>query len=198
MWSVAPPAGSAGTRSCRGRRAPRRLELPGDQLVVAEQMLDDPEIEGPGDRLGVLEPVLEFAVARDVRRSSKLRQQVELTGDLVVGPDQTNPASMWSPRARRRRRPPGRVEGQVPPGERAFSAAWMTGSPAWKSIGAPASVRVLIRSGAGRRRSPPTTRPGSRRSGSPPAAVVDRPVNHFQVILDSRILGLRWRRSSRA
>jgi hypothetical protein len=42
------------------------LKLAGDQLVVAEEVLDDPEIEGAGDRLRVLEPVLELAVPLQV------------------------------------------------------------------------------------------------------------------------------------
>ncbi len=42
---------------------------------------------------------------------------------------------------------------------------WIGGRPARKSIGAPAMVRVLTRAGAGRRRSPPASRPGNRRSG---------------------------------
>ena len=37
-----------------------------DQFVIAEQMADDPQVEASRDVLGVLEPVLELAVAGDV------------------------------------------------------------------------------------------------------------------------------------
>ena len=37
-----------------------------DQPVVAEQVANDPQVERPRDVLGVLEPVLELAVAGDV------------------------------------------------------------------------------------------------------------------------------------
>ena len=59
-----------------------------------------------------------------------------------------NPASMCSPRSM----PPpaatsAAVEAEVPLGASDLSAAWMTGSPAWKSTGAPAIVSVFTRSG---------------------------------------------------
>ena len=57
---------------------------PGDELVVAEEVLDEPQIEGPGDVLGVLEPVLEGPVALDVARVPDVGQQLQLLADLVL------------------------------------------------------------------------------------------------------------------
>ena len=59
-------------------------QRPADELVVAEEVLDEPQIERPGDVLGVLEPVLEGAVALDVARVADVGQQLQLLADLVL------------------------------------------------------------------------------------------------------------------
>ena len=58
-----------------------------DELVVAEEVLDEPQVEGPGDVLGVLEPVLEGAVALDMAGIADVGQQLQLLADLVLGLD---------------------------------------------------------------------------------------------------------------
>ena len=73
------------------------LQRAGDQLVVTEQVLDDPQVERARDRLGVLEPVLELAVALHVRRIVDVGQQrswrpISLSGWIMM-----KPASMCSP-----------------------------------------------------------------------------------------------------
>ena len=54
---------------------PRELHAPSadpqrapDQLVVSEQVAHDPQVEGTGDVLRVLEPIFELRVARHLRR----------------------------------------------------------------------------------------------------------------------------------
>ena len=59
-------------------------QRPGDELVVAEEMVDEPQIEGPGDVLGVLEPVLEGPIALDMAGVADVGQQLQLLADLVL------------------------------------------------------------------------------------------------------------------
>ena len=60
MWSLAPASRYSGQWiSARSTCSPPTLSVPCEQLVVAEEVLDDPQVEGAGDGLGVLEPVLE-------------------------------------------------------------------------------------------------------------------------------------------
>jgi hypothetical protein len=47
-------------------------------------VLDQPQIERPGDVLGVLEPVLEGPVALDVACVADVGQQLHLLADLVL------------------------------------------------------------------------------------------------------------------
>jgi hypothetical protein len=76
------------------------LQLAGDQLVVAEEVLGDPEIEGAGDRLRVLEPVLELAVPLQVGGSSRLASSCREMGhnalDNYLGTKSVVTQPRWS------------------------------------------------------------------------------------------------------
>ena len=87
MWSVSPASRFSGQRMRRRSTRARHGQLAPDERVVAEQVLDDPQIERARDVLRVLEPVLEGAVARDVLRVVDVGEQLQLLGDLVLGPD---------------------------------------------------------------------------------------------------------------
>ncbi len=76
---------------------PADLKRGGDQRVVAEQVADDPQIELARDVLGVLEPVLELAVAGDVGGIVEVQQQVDLARDLRPGWIRMKPDSMCRP-----------------------------------------------------------------------------------------------------
>ena len=75
----------------------RRHELTGHQRVVAEQVLDDPQVERARDVLRVLEPVLELAVARDVVGVVDVREQLDCLATSFSGPMAMKPLSMYSP-----------------------------------------------------------------------------------------------------
>ncbi len=61
---------------------------PADEGVVAEQVLDDPQVEAAGDVLRVLEPVLELGVSGEVGRVVEMLEQVKLPADLRARLDQ--------------------------------------------------------------------------------------------------------------
>ena len=56
-----------------------------DQRVVLEQVLDDPEIKRPGNRLRVLEPRLEGAIAGNMRWLVYVGEQLQLAVEFVRG-----------------------------------------------------------------------------------------------------------------
>ena len=62
-----------------------------DQFVALEQVLDQPQVEGAGDVLGVLEPVLEFVVTLDVAVVVEIVEQLKLFGDLGFRLDRDEP-----------------------------------------------------------------------------------------------------------
>src|SRR6185503_20538993 len=61
------------------------LELARDQGVAPEEVLDDPQVEGAGDGLRVLEPVLEGDVAGQVLGLVQRAEQRELARYLGLG-----------------------------------------------------------------------------------------------------------------
>ena len=85
MWSAAPARRLTG-QSMRPRSTVVVVDAQGsaDELVVAEEVLDEPQIEGSGDVLGVLEPVLEGPVALDMAGVTDMGQQLQLLADLVL------------------------------------------------------------------------------------------------------------------
>ena len=87
MWSVAPASRLTGQRMAQVDAPAVDLELAADERVVAEQALDDPQVEVARDVLRVLEPVLERAVARDVLLVPDVVEQLQVLGDLVLGLD---------------------------------------------------------------------------------------------------------------
>ena len=68
--------------------SPPDLQRSAEEEVVAEQVAHDPQIELAGDVLGVLEPVLELGVTRDMRGIADAVQQGELALHLGARLDQ--------------------------------------------------------------------------------------------------------------
>ena len=68
--------------------SPPDLQRSAEEEVVAEQVAHDPQIELAGDVLGVLEPVLELGVTRDMRGIADAVQQGELPLHLGARLDQ--------------------------------------------------------------------------------------------------------------
>jgi hypothetical protein len=68
------------------------LEVAADQRVVAEQSLDDPQVERPREVLGVLEPVLEGAVPREVLLVADVVEQLHVLLDLALRLERDEPA----------------------------------------------------------------------------------------------------------
>ena len=87
-------------------------------------------------------------VALDVVGVVEVREQLELLGDLVLGLDRDEAVEheLALQDAAAERDDP-LVEAQVVVGRAPGRYSWMTASPAWKSIGAPAIVSVLTCSG---------------------------------------------------
>ena len=83
MWSLAPAIRF--TRAVDPAQVDRLaldLQLAVEQLVVAEQVLDDPQVEGARDVLRVLVPVLEAAVAGEEAGVAEAGEQLQVLGQL--------------------------------------------------------------------------------------------------------------------
>ena len=150
MWSLCAGQQVERARRCatRSTRSPPTSSVPATSSLSRNRCSHDPQVEGAGQVLGVLEPVLEQPVALDVVGLVQVGEELELLLELVLGLDGDEAAedelALQHAVAERRRASRRRS------GRRRTSAAthsWMTASPAWKSIGAPAMVSVLTCSG---------------------------------------------------
>ena len=171
------------------------LQLAGDQLVVAEQVLDDPEVERAGNRLGVLEPVLELAVALDVGGVVDVGEQLQLTGDLVVGLDRDEAGEhvLAAQHATSGRDEPA-VEGEVSPGRERLERCVddrLAGMEVDRRAGDRQRVDPLGSQRGVDRREPAALTVADQVHRT--ADVIDRAVDHVEVVVDRRVLGARGR-----
>ena len=163
-----------------------------DQLIVTEQMADDPQVERSRHVVGVLEPVLELAIPGDVVLVVEVQQQVDLSGDLGAGLDQDEPRDHVLPLE----------NASISRDERLVEAQISTWSEVTQHLVNHRLASVEIdRSSSKReridllgiqrrvdRRQPATLTVADQVHA--PTAVRDRPLNDLQVILDRRVLGL--------